>query len=409
MFQASRHKLGKVTKSPKALSYSNSSCGKGTLKSKGLIQSLFIDDYLSTHHVSPSGNGLVRTIYGAWSTHHHLILRPEDIWFAILSQLSFYINANAEEVRSFLVSHKGKETVTVRTNGTICTVDFGELAMQMTLLMEKFFVDPELRTWIMPSFSTTTDTDRVTAAILMMGAMQKYFEYRMMLLCGIPSVTLLGERSDYVKLLERLDKIPQLGTEPAEFTSLLRPILTRFIACFDNPTDDGVVDFWKHCADRSGGSGPTYLSGWVTAFCFWDEQGKRLFSDDDEDSWMCFNLDGTQYGCVDITKIPAGYTSVPVTVDDNGVEHKTRMVAGLIGIEASTSDHLHNLDTAQLVEKNTIKPVVGWWMYEVFSDAEREAKRAPLDKALAEKKSKMDKLGDANDLKPGSAKWWTAR
>ncbi|MCJ1334051.1 hypothetical protein MMC10_010758 [Thelotrema lepadinum] len=387
-----------ITKSSELFS---GSCGKETLKSKGLIQSSFSDDYLSTHHVSSTKNGLVNAIYCAWSQHHHLVLRPEDIWFAILSQLSFYINANAEEVRSFFVKHKGKEQLTIFTAGTIGTVDWGELAMQFTSLMEKFLVDPELRDWVMPNFSTTTDTDRVAAAILMMGAMQKYFEYGCCLMCGLPSVTLLGERSDYVKLLERLDKIPQLGTEPAAFCSLLRPIITRFITCFDHPTDPNVVDFWRHCADRSGGSGPTYISGWVTAFCFWDEQGQRLGSKEEaeEEFGECLSLDGIDYCGVELDKVPAGYASVPVAANDNGTEHNTRMLAGSVGIEASTSIHLHTPDTTQLVEQNTIKPVIGWWMYETLSDAERGAKRASLDKELAEKKAEHEKLGDLEELR----------
>jgi hypothetical protein len=45
-------------------------------------------------------------------------------------------------------------------------------------LIAKNVVDPELRTWIMPDFSTTEESDSVVAAILMMGALQQYFEYR---------------------------------------------------------------------------------------------------------------------------------------------------------------------------------------------------------------------------------------
>jgi hypothetical protein len=36
-------------------------------------------------------------------------------------------------------------------------------------------VDPDLGASITPSFSTTTENDRVVSAILMMGAMRKYF------------------------------------------------------------------------------------------------------------------------------------------------------------------------------------------------------------------------------------------
>ena len=132
----------------------------------------------------------------AYNMHHNLVIRPEDVWFAILSQLSLYINKNLKELRDHFVSHKGKKELIVKTIGTRFTVDFGYLAKQMTILIGRNVVDPKLRQWIMPDFSTTKDTDRVIGAILMMGAKQKYFSYRMCCMCGIPSVTLLGTKED---------------------------------------------------------------------------------------------------------------------------------------------------------------------------------------------------------------------
>ena len=44
----------------------------------------------------------------------------------------------------------------------------------MTSLIEENVNDPELRAWIMPDFSTTTESDRVVAAIPMMGSLQEY-------------------------------------------------------------------------------------------------------------------------------------------------------------------------------------------------------------------------------------------
>ncbi|KAI1785227.1 hypothetical protein LXA43DRAFT_151204 [Ganoderma leucocontextum] len=35
-----------------------------------------------------------------YRSHHHLRIRPDDVWLAILVQLNFYINAHAEELRS---------------------------------------------------------------------------------------------------------------------------------------------------------------------------------------------------------------------------------------------------------------------------------------------------------------------
>src|ERR1700709_202016 len=102
------------------------------------------------------------------------------------------------------------------------SVDVGQLAVRLTALIQENVVDPDLRDWIMPSFSTTTTTDEIVAAVVMTGTMQKYFSYEMELRCGIPSVTLLGEREDWEKLLDKIDKISTFGEEPTQFSSLLK-------------------------------------------------------------------------------------------------------------------------------------------------------------------------------------------
>jgi hypothetical protein len=251
--------------------------------------------------------------------------------------------------------------------------------------MDKHLIDPELHEWIMPSFSTTTNTDTVTAAIIMMGSMQKYFSYLMGLICGIPSVTLLGGKADWVDIRRRLDKLPQFGKEPEQFARLLSPVLDYFIRTFEDADDPKVVDFWSKIADRhSNGSGPSYLSGWITAFCFWDPEGKSLYRDNSEHG--C-NLDGTSFHRVNTDDIPNAYVTVPVVVDDNGIEVKTRMVAGLVGMAASSSGEKLDISNGhrgwvtkpfqepkfQDVEPvpgdgtglDSLQPVAGWWMYEV--------------------------------------------
>jgi hypothetical protein len=359
------------------------SCPKASRQSKRIVQSSFTD--LTAANICSSSNGLVMAVYEAYSQHHHLSIRPEDIWLSILTQLSFHINANAEDLRSLFVSHEGKRQLVVCDVGNIQTVDIGRLAMCLTNEMDKHLVNHELHEWIMPSFSTTTDIDTVTAAIIMMGSMQKYFGYLMGLICGIPSVTILGEKADWIDIRRRLDKLPQLGAEPEQFTRLLSPVLDYFVRTFEDADDPKVVDFWSKIADQhSNGSGPSYLSGWITAFCFWDSEGKMLYRDNSDDG--C-NLDGTSFHRVDTKDIPNAYVSVPVVVDDNGIEIKTRMVAGLVGMAASSSGEKMDISNRhkgwsggpfqkpvfQDVEPvlgdvaglDSLQPVAGWWMYEL--------------------------------------------
>ncbi|KAG9190003.1 hypothetical protein G6011_08091 [Alternaria panax] len=336
-------------------------------------------------NIIPSSNGFVMAAYKAYSHHHHLIIRPEDVWFSILTQISFYINAHAEELRSSFVNHTGQKEILVTDVGSIDSVDVGTLVMMLTDQMKRQLVDPQLHDWIMPSFTTTTQTDTVTAAVIMMGTMQKYFNYRMSLTCGIPSVTLLGIQADWIDIRQRLDKLPQFGREPEQFRALLCPVLDHFIYTFEDPLHLKVVDFWTKIADKhSNSSGPSYLSGWITAFCFWDCEGNMLYR---QGQGGC-DIDGTSYHRVNTEEIPSAYMSVPVVVDDNGKEIDTKMIAGLLGMAASSSGERLDVSeghkawvqkfgpfaAAEFVDVlplvgddtglDTLQPVTGWFMHE---------------------------------------------
>ncbi|KAF5715712.1 hypothetical protein FMUND_6721 [Fusarium mundagurra] len=264
-----------------------------------------------------------------------VVNHPATTWkvskFSILTQISFFINANAKELRSFFVAHDGKKELTVFEAADLESANIGALTQQLAELVSKNVKDPELGDWIMPSFSTTTDTDRVVASVLFMGAMQKYFSYGMCLTCGIPSVTLLGEISDWEAILMRLDRLDQLGKEPTEFAEMLRPILQHMILSFEKPEDARVTRFWSTIATRNpADSGTDYITGWITAFCFWNEEGKPKYRS------TTHVLAGVAYPSVDIDDVPLGVASVPVKINDHGNIISSMMVAGSFGIQVTT-------------------------------------------------------------------------
>jgi hypothetical protein len=240
-----------------------------------MIQSSFSD--ISSKTIYPASNGFVDAAITAYNHHHHLILRPDNIWFSILTQFSQYVNANAKTLRSTFVSHEGKKKLCLVTGGTLHSFDWSFFAIQMTKLLSRNINDPDLRAWILPSFTTTTPTDTVTASVIMMGTLQKYFEYYCIMRCGIPTVTLLGTKEDWQDILSRIPKLATFGFEPVLFAKLLTPVLENFISSFDNPTSEETISFWSRiCHVIPGGSGDDMLSGWLTAFLLWDGEGKPL-------------------------------------------------------------------------------------------------------------------------------------
>lgn len=88
------------------------------------------------------------------------------------------MNSSSETVRGFFVAHESKKHLAVDVRPTpVEAVDFGAFAQQMTMLIQANIKDPELREWVTPNFTTTTDNNKSVAAIVMMGTLQKYFDY----------------------------------------------------------------------------------------------------------------------------------------------------------------------------------------------------------------------------------------
>lgn len=138
---------------------------------KTIIQTSF-KKFDTESPIHPSENGFVYACVAAYCDHHHLVVRPEDIWFAILTQLSLHVNANAEGLRSFFVAHEGQKELWIRDEGSLDFADFGAMARRMGKLVARHVIDPELRPWIIPTFSTTIESDQVVSSVIMMGALQ---------------------------------------------------------------------------------------------------------------------------------------------------------------------------------------------------------------------------------------------
>jgi hypothetical protein len=211
----------------------------------------------------------------AYNRHHALIVRPDDVWLAILTQFNLFVNANAEDLRKQFVAHEEKKELEIKVNGSRYSVDYASIAQKFTELISENVVDPSLREWILPNFTTTTPNDTTVAAVVMMATLKAYFSYTMTFCCGIPCVTVEGEKEDWESILTRLEKLKEYGPETTAWYNMLVPVISRFVKGFDDPSGDENTDFWSRVANyEHEGSGSKYISGWITAFCVFDRQGK---------------------------------------------------------------------------------------------------------------------------------------
>jgi hypothetical protein len=336
---------------------------------------------VSTTQLWPAPRGLISTALVAYNRHHHLVLRPDDVWLSILVQFNLFVNANSELLRDQFVAHSGKEAVEVIRRGNRDTADYGEMSIEMTRIMDKKIVDPELRQWIMPQFSTTTTNDEIVCSIVMMATLKSYFNYVMTTMCGLPSVTLLGEKADWELIQERIKKLRQYGEVTNTWANLLEVVLDNFILSFEQPTSNVVIKFWQHIVSwGENGSGQTDVSGWLTAFFFFDRYGKPEDIGDGK-GFGQLTLDKVIFPVVNLSssEVAEGFAEVEVKLNDNGKEIDCIMVAGIVGSRISSSKD-RPLDLSPSAsswslfgfgksgnkgkENDTVSPVPGWWLLE---------------------------------------------
>ncbi|KAJ7291603.1 hypothetical protein C8J57DRAFT_1587994 [Mycena rebaudengoi] len=275
-----------------------------------------------------------------------LILRPDDVWIAILTQFNFYINANAEILRANFIAHEGKKKLEL---STAVGQDFEMLAPLMVDLIRRNIVDPSLCAWALPDFTTTTLNDTIVSSIVLMASLKSYFEYSYNpCTCGIPRVTLEGERRDWEKILERLEKLKEYGIETIAWYHLLVPVISRFVKAFDDPSGLSNIKFWENVVRIDSGSGSDTYDGWITAFCVFDYRGRWLGTP----LKLGVVLDHTHFHSIDSDKVPPSHAEVDVTVVSDFEATACKMVAGLVGTRATGT-----------AVKDTVRPVIGWWMF----------------------------------------------
>ena len=275
------------------------------------------------------GNGFVGSAFRAYSDHCHLVISPDSVWIAITTTLASYIDRNSERMRGVFVSHEGKKLLEVIGGGSLMTANYDWYIERMVEMVDQETKD-DIKSWLECSFSTTTPLIKTVSKLVVMGAMKNYFDYKMTMKCGLPGVTLTGTAEDWKDVRKRVDRLVQIGAEEEEllqWASILGNVLDHFVGVFDGRLDKG---WWNSIVNhKKGQSGPSYLSGWILAFCPWTKDGKFILVDPEKN--------GGSYGKIDTSKIPSSTVEVPVLIDDNGKKYKVIFYAGNIHSKIESS------------------------------------------------------------------------
>ncbi|KAI9566125.1 hypothetical protein HD554DRAFT_2119562, partial [Boletus coccyginus] len=331
--------------------------------------------------VIPQRNGFVHTILECQNECHALTIRPDDVWIAIISQFSCFLNGNADALRSFFVLRDGKKELSmdIYQEGQ---EDLGlvvqTLIENMKEQMQNNIVNLELMQWIIPAFSTTNPTDELVSGIIMMATVKQYFTYQRGFLCGVPRVTLEGQRDDWVYILNRIERLKEFGPQTTAWYRLLCPILSRFINSFQESDSAENLEFWRKVAyfERFG-SDERKLSGWITAFMVFDEEGR--WKGDHKSDLILGGIPYPRLNGLDSVEFPAGYAQVNITLQRviGGPKYMTSLIAGSIGTGIFSSGDKTISNTGK---RDSARPALGWWWVLKKGTEPQDSTLAPSDK-----------------------------
>ncbi len=247
-------------------------------------------------------NGFVDAVIEAYNHHHRLEIRPDDLWLAILVQLSLYVAPRAEKMRSKLVKHQG--TKNLRVTYEHGPIPFDDAMLKLRNLAKEEMLD-QIADWTCPDFTTTDDDSRLACAMALLSVAKSYFRYEVVTLCGIPSIRLRGTVEDWVKLRRKVDDLGKLDAGDGYLTTWQHYLVRIVSECIAAADGRANIDFWSKMVSVPRGSGVPHASGWITSFAVFNGEGE----------WQCngqASEDGVaQWSTIDLSKIPVGVCSYP--------------------------------------------------------------------------------------------------
>jgi hypothetical protein len=206
---------------------------------------------------------VIAALHRAFSDHRPVCLSPDMIWLLIAQGAANHINAHAEALRPRFVQHQGKVWLKVRRDDFFKGSPenpWAEVFPEFTKQI-RGHVGDTTHDFFAANFSTTGAVEKAAFELVLMGAMQSYFTYELITVCGIPAITLEGTPDDWRAVLERAQLLPRF--ELGWWLPVLDPILRQFIDAAEGKPDPS---FWQSIYKYDSFSGGNAVTGWITAF-----------------------------------------------------------------------------------------------------------------------------------------------
>jgi hypothetical protein len=109
-----------ITSKSTAQAFAAEICKKVDARRRHPDQTHLLASSLNTRslpQIIPTKNGFVETCIAAYNQHHHLIIRPDDVWLTIITQFSFFANGHPEELKDRITPVHRRKPLSIAVNG----------------------------------------------------------------------------------------------------------------------------------------------------------------------------------------------------------------------------------------------------------------------------------------------------
>ena len=291
-------------------------------------------------------NSFVSTIALAYKDHRPVSISPDMIWLLICQGVSKHIEVNSEKLRSKIVKHEGKVTISIRRDGFVkgnSRNNWKDAFPEICAKITPYLVD-SLQNLIIPAFSTTTIVERNAFQITFMNSVNKYFDFRVVTICGIPEITLEGTPEDWEWILNSVDSFRKYDLD--WWIDALKPVLIEFTSASKGKVNK---NFWENIYNLvNGGCGGPFVTGWIIKFFpYIGNQPNNFFN-------LAYNAQ-INFGGLTNRSFPNGLASVDFEWNYFDKKCEMQLISGFVG----TSQDSTNL---------TLRPEIGWWIIERMNE-----------------------------------------
>lgn len=272
-------------------------------------------------------NKFICAVLKAYNYHLDLKLRADDLWIVIAQGIAEHIHKNADKLRKKFVDHDGKKKLVVEA------LTYEDCVEKIHLAIKNEIKNPDFASLMACDFSTSDITSKTAASVCLMASMKHFFEYKIILCCGIPNIILDGELEDWQKLIDKVQKLIDMKIGLDWWLKELINVLQEFVNAYQGAVNER---FWStiitHDVEWGSGPGPITITGWLVKFFPYDSLGNKRT-----------NVNKAIY----LDDLPNGECSVPFF--HSNVNEEMNFVSGFLGVDVNC-DELY------------VSPLIGWYI-----------------------------------------------